>query len=314
MASPWRTPHGRQRLATAATVVALLPALVGCATTAPAAPVGRPGTVRVVAAESAWGSLAEQLGGRHATVTSIIANPAADPHDYEATVADARIVAGAQLVIVNGVGYDPWAGKLVRANDSPGQLVITVGTLTGTAADGNPHRWYDPADVTQVVHAITADLRRLDPAHAGYFAGREKSLLDRGMADYFATIAQIRQRYVGTPVGASESVVAPLAAALGLRLRTPDSFLRAVSEGADPTTADKTTVDRQLTDRQIAVYVYNSQNATPDVSAELALARAHDIPTVRLTETLTPAGATFQDWQVRQLRAIRAALAQATRR
>src|SRR5207247_2226935 len=118
--------------------------------------------------------------------------------------------------------------------------------------------------------------------------------------------------YAGTPVGASESIFAMLAPALGLNLLTPPGFLTAVSEGGDPTAADKATIDRQISTRQIMVYVYNSQNATPDVQAQVNAARAAGIPVVALTETLTPAGASFQDWQVAQLSSLRQALAQAT--
>ena len=74
----------------------------------------------MVAAENFWGSLAAQLGGDRVSVRSIIDNPDADPHDYEPTAADARAMAGAQLVIVNGIGYDAWAGKLVDANPDSG--------------------------------------------------------------------------------------------------------------------------------------------------------------------------------------------------
>ncbi|HEY7630650.1 MAG TPA: zinc ABC transporter substrate-binding protein [Thermoleophilaceae bacterium] len=49
-------------------------------------------------------------------MTSLIHNPATDPHDYEPTPSDARAMAEAQLAIVNGVGYDPWATKLLDAN------------------------------------------------------------------------------------------------------------------------------------------------------------------------------------------------------
>jgi zinc/manganese transport system substrate-binding protein len=73
-------------------------------------------TIQVVAAENFWGSVASQLGGSHVKVTSIINNPDADPHDYEPTAADARTVAGAQYTIVNGIGYDTWADKLLAAN------------------------------------------------------------------------------------------------------------------------------------------------------------------------------------------------------
>ena len=74
--------------------------------------------INVVAAENFWGSLAEQLGGSHVKVTSIINNPDADPHDYEPTAADGRAIAAAQLAIINGVGYDAWATKLADANPS----------------------------------------------------------------------------------------------------------------------------------------------------------------------------------------------------
>lgn len=303
-----RTPALPRRLAAYGAVAALTVALTGCATTAPRSAQARPGVLRVVAAESCWGSLAAQLGGRHATVTSIIDNPAADPHDYEPTAADGRAIALAHLVIVNGVGYDTWASRLVKANDTADQRTITVGSLVGVPDDGNPHRWYDPADVRQVIDQIATDYTRLDPADATFFRAQQRRLLSTDLKAYFGTIAQIRAAYAGTPVGASESVFAPLAGALGLTLRTPASFLRATSDGSEPTVADKTAIDRQLTLREVAIYVYNSQNATPDVTAQLALARQHRIPIASVTETLTPAGASFQDWQLRQLRAIQEAL------
>jgi zinc/manganese transport system substrate-binding protein len=92
---------------------------------------------------------------------------------------------------------------------------------------------------------------------------------------------------------------------------TPESFLDAISEGTDPTAKDKTTIDGQIEDKKIKVYVYNSQNSTPDVQAQVKAAEAAGIPVVTVTETPTPATASFQDWQVRQLSALKAALAEA---
>ena len=102
-----------------------------------------------------------------------------------------------------------------------------------------------------------------------------------------------------------------LSPALGLNLLTPPGFLAAISEGGDPTAADKATIDQQIRTRQIKVYVYNSQNATPDVQAQVTAAKAAGTPVTTITETLTPAGALFQDWQVAQLTALKQALAQA---
>jgi len=98
---------------------------------------------------------------------------------------------------------------------------------------------------------------------------------------------------------------------LGLRLVTPPTFLKAISEGTEPTAADKTTVDRQIADGLIKVWVYNSQNSTPDVKRITDAARKRGIPVTTITETLVPASASFQDWQSRQLQALAAALAQA---
>jgi zinc/manganese transport system substrate-binding protein len=303
------------RLARSAGAAALLIAAVaGCATKAhsTADSAGSATLINVVAAENFWGSLAEQLGGTHVKVTSIINSPDADPHDYEATPADGRAIAGAGLVIINGVGYDPWAGKLVDTNPAGSRTVLDVGNLVGVKEGGNPHRWYSPGDVRKVVDQVTADLKKIDPADAGYFDSQHDTVLKSNLKGYFDAIADIKAKYADTPVGASESIFALLAPALGLKLLTPDSFLNAITEGTDPTAGDKATIDAQIRDKQLKVYVYNSQNATPDVQAQVTAARAAGIPVATITETLTPAGATFQAWQVAQLDALKQALAQGT--
>jgi len=102
-----------------------------------------------------------------------------------------------------------------------------------------------------------------------------------------------------------------LAPALGLKLITPYSFLKAISEGTDVTAADKLTIDNQISHHLIKIYVYNSQNVTPDIQVQLNEVRAAHIPVATITETLQPVGATFQAWQTRQLLGIQAALARA---
>ena len=272
------------------------------------------GRIEVVAAENFWGSIAAQLGGDRVHVTSVISNPAADPHDYEPTAQDARTLAGAQMVIVNGVGYDSWASRLVDANPVHGRVVLDVGDLVGVKRGGNPHRWYSPGDVQNVIAEIVGDYSELDPKDSRYFRAQAAHLETQSLARYKNLIATIRGKYAGVPVGASESIFAVIAPALGLRLITPPSFLRAISEGAEPTAADKSSVDRQIAKRRIKVWIFNSQNGTPDVKRLTDAARKRHIPIVEITETLTPENSTFQDWQARQLAALAAALHQATGR
>jgi len=293
-----------------AAAVLALPAAVFATTSHAVRGGGAP--IEVVAAENIWGSIATQLGGSHVRVTSIVTSPAADPHDYEPTAADARTFAGAKLAIVNGIGYDTWASRLLSANPVGGRITLDVGDVVGVELGGNPHRWYSPGDVTRVAASITAAYTKLDPADAAAFARLRHTFETRGLARYHRLIATIKTRYGGTPVGASESIFAPLASALRLKLLTPPSFLRAVSEGADPTAADRRTIDRQIARKQIAVWVFNSQNSTPDVARITEAARAHHIQITTVTETPTPAGVSFQGWQVTQLERLEAALHAAT--
>jgi zinc/manganese transport system substrate-binding protein len=274
--------------------------------------VGPSGKLNVVAAEDFWGSIAEQLGGDRVEVTSIVTNPAADPHDYEPSAEDARTMAGAQMAIVNGIGYDPWASKLLAANPSSGRTVLTVGDLLGLKEGDNPHQWYSPASVQKVIERITADYKRVDPGHASYFDAQRRRFETVGLARYHSLISRIRRRYAGAPVGASESIFAALAPSLGLKLLTPTGFLDAISEGTDPTPADRARVDSQIADRQIDVWVYNSQNATPDVRRLNDAAKAARIPIATVTETMTPEGASFEAWQSHELEGLLAALARAS--
>jgi zinc/manganese transport system substrate-binding protein len=285
---------------------------VGTASGGPAG--GRQGTsspgrvIEVAAAENFWGSIAAQVGGIHARVVSIITNPNTDPHSYEPTAADARTVAASQLVIENGIGYDPWVEKLLSA-DGTSMVTLDVGTVLGVPDGSNPHRWYNPSDVQSVIKELVADYHKIDPKDSSYFARQASHFDTVGLKRYDATIAAIKARYSGTPVGASESIFAMLAPALGLKLITPPSFLRAISEGTDVSVADKETIDDQIRAHLIKIYVYNSQNVTPDVQAQLQEAKSNHIPVATITETLQPATASYQVWQTRQLVGIEKALA-----
>jgi zinc/manganese transport system substrate-binding protein len=271
------------------------------------------GKVDVVAAESFWGSIAAQLGGEHADVTSVITSPDTDPHDYEPTPQDGRAIASADLVVFNGLGYDTWTGKVIDANPNGARRTLEIGQLLGLDEGDNPHRWYFPDDVERVIAQITADYKAIDPANASYFDQQRQAFETTGLKQYKDLLAQIRQRYAGTPVGASESIFVGLAEATGLDLVTPPSFLTAISEGTDPTAQDKAATDAQITGKQIKVFVFNSQNSTPDVQTLVDAARANAIEVATITES-PPENVSFQDWQVQQLQQLADALAQATGR
>lgn len=270
------------------------------------------GTVQVVAAENFWGSIASQIGGSHAKVTSIITDPNADPHSYQPTSQDTRTIADAQLFIENGVGYDPWADQLVRANPSNSRTVLNIGDIFGKKEGDNPHLWYNPDYITQATDKIRDDLKQLDSADASYFDQQAQTFLTTGLQRYHQLINDIKSKYNGTPVGSTESIFAYMAPDLGLDLITPVTYMDTVSEGTDISVADTATAEQQISQKQIKVLIYNSQNTPTDVQQLLREAKAANIPTPAVTETLDPAGISFQDWQANQLQGIEDALHQAT--
>lgn len=299
---------GNLRAAARAALLLVAVAAAGCGSGSSASPAAANGKIQVTAAENFWGSIASQLGGDKVAVTSIISNPDTDPHTYQPTANDGRSITTAGMVIYNGTGYDPWVQKLLATNSGAGPTVLDVGQLVGVPDGGNPHRWYSPSDVRTVINTITADYKKVDANDAAYFDAQSQSFVNGGLAQYNQLIAQIKARYPGVPVGVSESIFSPMAQALGLNVLTPPSFLKAVSEGTDPTAQDKAAIDAQIKGHQIKVYVYNSQNATPDVQAQVKEAKAAGIPVTTITETLVPTSSTFQAWQVHQLQGLAAAL------
>src|SRR5437588_7851603 len=116
-----------RRAARVATVVSLAVALPALG--APARTQAAPYVVNVVAAENEYGDVIAQIGRSHVHVTSIISDPNTDPHSYESSTRDAAAVAQAQLILVNGLGYDAFMQKLEDASPRQGRVVIDVGRV-----------------------------------------------------------------------------------------------------------------------------------------------------------------------------------------
>src|SRR5207245_2706380 len=222
-------------------------ALAGLILAACGTPVGgaKSGTLQVIAGENFWGSIAAQLGGSHVSVTSIVANPNTDPHDYESSATDARAFATADYVILNGAGYDDWGQKLLSANPSQSRKVLTIADLLHRKAGDNPHFWYNPDWVDKVADTITSDYRALDPAEAGYFT-KQREALTSALQPYRDSIARVRSTSNGIPVGSTESIFVYLAQALGLNLISPPEFMQAISEATDPPAQTVAEFQRQI--------------------------------------------------------------------
>ncbi len=291
----------------AAIVAAVGVSVLLAACGAPSASAGPGQTLQIVAGQNFWGSIAAQLGGNHASVTSIVTNPNTDPHVYESSTRDARAFATADYVILNGAGYDDWAGKLLAANPNQNRKTITVADLLHKKAGDNPHFWYNPDWVEQVADRITADFKALDAANAGYF-DQQRATFRAAMQPYHDRIAKIRSSFAGIPVASTESIFVYLAQALGLNLVSPPDFMKAVAEGNDPPAQTVGAFHDQLATKQVKMLVYNVQTSTNITDDLKRLAVANGIPVAGVSETLQPGGASFQEWQDAQLVALQKAL------
>lgn len=282
-------------------------AVTACGQPAPIAAVSDR-AIQVVAGENFWGSIAAQLGGSHVSVTSIVTDPNADPHEYESNTNDARSFATADYVVLNGAGYDDWAQKLLDANPSSSRTVLTVATLLGKKAGDNPHFWYDPAYVARVVDRISSDYERIDPADSSTFSLLHSSFLS-ALEPYHDRIAAIARQFAGQKVASTESIFVYLAGALHLDLISPPEFMEAVAEGNDPPAGAVATFEQQIETHEATVLVYNTQTVTAVTTNIENLARQVGIRVVGISETVQPPSEPFQTWQVVQLNALQNALA-----
>ncbi len=262
----------------------------------------------MIGTENFYADLLTQIGGSRVEATSFINDPNADPHEFESSPKNAVLVADAGLVIVNGLGYDDFMQKLLGASEQPDRVVIDVQTLLGLPDDSNVHVWYDPATMPKVAAAATEALSKLDPQNAAYFAAREQAYL-AALQPIDDKIAEMKAKYAGKPIAFTEDVAGYLTDDIGLDLKSPVGFMKAIEEGTDPAPADVADEQDLFTQKLVKVLVYNNQVTSPTTQSIHDLAVAQGIPVVGVAETIPASFATFQDWQLAQLAELEQALA-----
>ena len=283
-------------------------ALGACGATGSPSPSTSQAPIPVLGAENFYADLLAQIGGSRVTVSSILNDPSADPHEYEANPATAKLVADSKLVIVNGIGYDDFTDKLLGASTKPDRVVINVQDILGVKDDVNVHVWYDPATMPKVADAATAALAKLDPQNAAYFSAQEAKYLG-ALKTVNDKIASLKAKYPGAPIAFTENVAGYLTDAIGLKVLTPPAFMEAIESGTDPAPADVAVERDLLTGHKVKALMYNSQVTSPLTEQIRELAVSSNVRVVPVAETIPPAFKTFQDWQLAQLDDLEKALA-----
>lgn len=264
--------------------------------------------ISVVTSTNVWGDIATQIGGDQVAVTSLIADPAADPHSFEPNAQAQLALSKAALVVENGGGYDDFMQTMLESGKSTPSVINAVDTSGKDANTGplNEHVWYDLPTVDKVATRIADELTTIDPTQAGFFQANLKSFTDK-IAGLTTKLDGIKAAHGGTDVAITEPVPLYLTEAAGLVDVTPPDFSKAIEEGRDvpPTVLADTLA--LFTGKKVSVLVYNEQTSSPETAQVLTAAEDNSISVVGVTETL-PEGKDYLSWMDANITALARAL------
>ena len=243
---------------------------------------GKNGTIEVAASVNQWGTVAKALGGDNVNVTSIINSTNVDAHDYEPTTSDIAKLQKAQVIIVNGAGYDAWA---VKAAQTANAIIVNAAEIGGVNDGENPHVWFS-ADVRKAVaQAITEAYEQADAAKKNDF----DKMNDRWTAEennVESKIAEVKQKTDGLAYAATESVASYLAEDMGLADATPSGYARATANESEPTPTDIKQFTDALKAGEIKLLVVNTQEESELTDKITDAAKSVEVPMVELTEQM----------------------------
>lgn len=303
------------RLSLVGLAVALL---AGCGAGAPAAtpapttpptPTADGTTLSVVTSTNVYASIVSAVAGDRVKVTALIDDPAADPHSYESTPAAAAAVAGADLVVYNGGGYDDWMGQLVDAAGGHRE-VINVTALSGldTGGEFNEHLWYRVQTVQQLAVQLATTLGTLDTAHTTEYTANAETFTVRATDEVLTPAEAIGKAHPGARVAVTEPVPGYLLQSAGLVDATPPAFAEAVEEDTDPPAAALAQTLALFGPDPVRALVVNAQTETPTTDRVVQAAQTGGVPIVEVTETLPPGAPDYLSWMRSQVDALAAAV------
>lgn len=298
------------RAIVAAALVAMLALAGGCGSTATSNSGGaQGGKIDILAAQNEYGDVAAQIGGSHVTVTSIISDPSADLHSFEAKPSDAKLISSAQIVISNGVGYDDWFTKMLQAHSNSSRTVISAQQVLGLPDNTkNPHLWYKPETMPAVASTLAASLKRLDPSHASDYQ-KNLDAFNKSMQQYSTALTTFSDKYPNTSVAATEPVANYLLDNAKVTIKTPWSLQASIMNGQDPSAQDTATQMGLFNGKQVNAFIYNEQVISSTTKKYLAAAKANGIPVVAAYETMPPK-LHYVDWMLAEINALTKAVSQ----
>lgn len=206
--------------------------------------------LNVVASFSILGDMVEQVVGDHATVTTIV-GPDADAHVYQPSVADATAVAKADVIFVNGLGFETWSETLIAESGTKGSVFVATQGVTPVMVDGetDPHAWNALTNGVIYVENITAAMSQALPDHADEFQANA----DAYIAQLVALDTETKAKLAALPADRRNVVTAHdafgyLADAYGLNFLAPVG----IDTEAEPSAQQLASLIKQLREEKVA--------------------------------------------------------------
>lgn len=259
--------------------------------------------IRVVTSLNFYGEVAKAVAGDHGTVTSFINSSAVELHEFQPTTKQAKQVAIANVAIENGLGYDAWMSKMVKADSKNKITLINVGEQVAKEKDGaNEHVWYRPATMSALGTTLAKQFSKLDPDHKADYEKNAKAYQAK-LQKLDKVIAQAKQN-VGDNrlVDVSEPVFDYALENLGYQIND-QHFEKAVEDDSDPSPKDIQQIQDDITNHRIAFFVNNSQESDKTVENLVKLAKENNVPVLNVTES-EPDGEDYVSWMTKQYQAL----------
>ncbi|MDO4912874.1 MAG: zinc ABC transporter substrate-binding protein [Lactobacillus sp.] len=249
---------------------------------------GASGKINVVTSTNVYQDIAKNIIGKDGTVTAVISNGNVDPHDFEPTTDSAKVVAKADIVVENGLGYDSWMKRLAEANN---KKVMNVGKLMGKKTGDNPHIWYNLSMVKVFVNELVKEAGKLAPSKKATFEKRAKAYLAQVDA-----IKDIAKKVPATKksVFVTEPVFDYALQASGLKIGDKE-FEEAIENETDPSVKTVHAIQTNIKNRNYAAFVYNTQVQNSTISNLLKMAKQYKIPVIQVRETM-PNNVAYLTW------------------
>lgn len=330
------TASRRTTLLAAASAAVLTLAACGSDPAPEPAAAGTPaGAITVVTTTNVYAAVVTAVGGDAVAVTAVLDSPAADPHSFEATPQVALEISDAQLVLMNGGGYDDFMTTMLDAAANKPLVInaVDVSGLAGeeghdhddetgaatasaeatTADDGhdhgefNEHVFYDLDSMIKVSHEIAHELAELDAAKAATFEANADTFAAK-LGELKTKAAAIGAAHPGAQAIATEPVLGYLLEDAGISNVTPEAFSEAVENETDPSVADVADVEALLDGGTVGVLAQNTQTSGPVIEQVVSAAEKAGVPVVGVTETFPEGVSDYVTWIDNTLTSLSAAL------